>query len=156
MTRPFDSIMLRTLLGPLVGVTQLFALYVLIHGHYSPGGGFQGGVLVAAAIILPMLIFGRDGDCPPGMIRIGPTGSISLAAIGVLIYFGVGLVSLAYGDALLNYADLPLPLDDSMRRSMGILGIEVGVTFAVAGGVLSIFHSLYSDPPIENGEEGKP
>ena len=151
MTRPFDSIMLRTLMGPLVGATQLFALYVLIHGHYSPGGGFQGGVLVAAGIILPMLIFGRDGDCPPGIVRIGPTGSISIAAIGVLIFFGTGLYSLLFGNPLMNYADLPLSSDPAMRRSYSILIIEIGVTLAVAGGVLSIFHSLYGDSP-QNGE----
>lgn len=149
MTRPFDSIMMRTLLGPLVGVTQLFALYVLIHGHYSPGGGFQGGVLVAAAIILPMLVFGRDGKHPPGLIHVGPTGAISMASIGVLIFFGTGLYSAVLGNPLMNYADLPLPLDEAWRRSMGILGIEIGVTLAVAGGALSIFHSLYSDGPTQ-------
>jgi hypothetical protein len=47
MIRPFDSLMLRTLLGPLVAAMQLFAVYVLVHGHYSPGGGFQAGILLA-------------------------------------------------------------------------------------------------------------
>jgi len=151
MTRPFDSIMMRTMLGPLVGATQLFALYVLIHGHYSPGGGFQGGVLLAAAVILPMLVYGRESGPPDGLLFIGPRGSICMAAVGVLIYFGIGLVSVAKGNPFLNYEDLPLPLDAAMRRSMGILGIEIGVTLAVAGGALSIFHSLYSDAPTQSG-----
>ena len=30
---------------------QLFALYVIVHGHYGPGGGFQGGAMLAASII---------------------------------------------------------------------------------------------------------
>jgi len=119
MTRPFDSIMMRTMLGPLVGATQLFALYVLIHGHYSPGGGFQGGVLLAAAVILPMLVYGRESGPPDGLLFIGPRGSICMAAVGVLIYFGIGLVSVAKGNPFLNYEDLPLPLDAAMRRSMG-------------------------------------
>ncbi len=149
MNSPFESIMVRTLLGPLVTVTQLFGLYVLIHGHYSPGGGFQAGVLVAAVFILPMLIFGRSaaGRTPPGLIVIGPRGSITMAAVGVLIFAGVGLVSVARGQAMLDYAHLPLPLDEPMRRSMGILIIEIGVTMGVAGSVMSIFHSLYQDPP---------
>ena len=148
MTQPFESIMVRTLLGPLLCAMQLFALYVLIHGHYSPGGGFQGGVLLAASIILPMLVYGVGERRPAGLIFLGPAGSITMAAVGVLIYFGVGLVSMAKGHPILNYADLPLPLDESMRRSMGILAIEFGVTLGVAGGCLSIFHSLYRDEPM--------
>lgn len=145
MTGPFESVMIRTLLGPLVAITQLFALYVLVHGHYSPGGGFQGGVLLAAAMILPMLVFGRRSKPQPGLPVVGPKGALSMSAIGVLIFVGTGLVSVLQGQPLLTYRHLPLPLDDSMRDSMGILFIEIGVTFGVAGASISIFHSLYRD-----------
>ena len=30
----------------------IFGMYVIFHGHYSPGGGFQGGALLAASILL--------------------------------------------------------------------------------------------------------
>ena len=39
---------------------MLFALYVQFHGDYGPGGGFQAGVIFAAAIILYSLIFGFE------------------------------------------------------------------------------------------------
>ena len=39
---------------------MLFALYVIFHGHYSPGGGFQGGTMLAAAVILVRLAAGRE------------------------------------------------------------------------------------------------
>lgn len=145
MTGPFQSIMVRTLLGPIVTATQIFGLYVLIHGHYSPGGGFQAGVLMAAIFILPMLVYGRVPEArrPRGLLWVGWRPAVAMGVIGVLIFLGTGLVSLAYGNPILDYADLPLPLDEPMRRSMGILSIEIGVTLAVGGSLLAIFHDLY-------------
>ena len=35
----------------IVPFIQIFALYVIIHGHYGPGGGFQGGVILAASLL---------------------------------------------------------------------------------------------------------
>ncbi|MBM4298745.1 MAG: sodium:proton antiporter, partial [Deltaproteobacteria bacterium] len=43
----------------LVPFIQIFALYVISHGHYGPGGGFQGGVILAAALMLLRLILGE-------------------------------------------------------------------------------------------------
>ena len=145
MTRPFESVIVRTLLGPLVTAIQLFSLYVVIHGHYSPGGGFQGGVLLGASLILPMLVYGRTERSGRGLITVGVRGAAIMAAMGVLIFAAVGLYSLVLGQPMFDYSHLPLPLSEEMRRSMGILGIEVGVTLAVAGAVVAIFHVLYTD-----------
>ncbi len=145
MTKPFESVMVRTLLGPLVAAIQLFALYVVIHGHYSPGGGFQGGVLLGAALILPLLVYGRTERPGPGLVTVGVRGAAVMAALGVLIFAGVGLVAMLRGQPMFDYGQLPLPLDEPMRRSMGILVIEIGVTLGVAGSVVAIFHVLYTD-----------
>ena len=48
-----DDNPITTLISSIVApFIMLFALYVIFHGHYSPGGGFQGGTLLAASIIL--------------------------------------------------------------------------------------------------------
>jgi multicomponent Na+:H+ antiporter subunit B len=138
MIRPFDSVMLRTLLGPLVAVMQLFAFYVLVHGHYSPGGGFQAGILLGASMILPRLALGEA----PGRLALKPGGAGVLTAVGVLIFAGLGTVPMLVGQPMLDYSVLPLAADVAMRRSLSILLIEVGVTLAVAGAMLSIFYAL--------------
>jgi multicomponent Na+:H+ antiporter subunit B len=138
MIRPYDSLMLRTLLGPLVAAMQLFALYILLHGHYSPGGGFQAGILLGASMILPRLALGRL----PGRFTLTAGGAGVLTAVGVLIFAGIGAAAMLYGQPMLDYSVLPLGPDSAMRRSMGILLIEVGVTLAVAGAMLSIFYAL--------------
>jgi multicomponent Na+:H+ antiporter subunit B len=139
MIRPFDSLMLRTLLAPLVAAMQLFAFYVLVHGHYSPGGGFQAGILLAASMILPRLALGR----PPGPLALTPGGAGVLTAVGVLIFAGIGAIAILFGQPMLDYSVLiPLGGDEAARRSLAILLIEVGVTLAVAGAMLSIFYAL--------------
>jgi multicomponent Na+:H+ antiporter subunit B len=138
MIRPFDSLMLRTVLGPLVAAMQLFAFYVLIHGHYSPGGGFQAGILLGASMILPRLALGR----PPGPLALTPGGAGVLTAVGVLIFAGYGALSMLFGQPMLDYSAVRLTGDLAETRSLAILFIDVGVTLAVAGAMLSIFYAL--------------
>ena len=44
----------------MVPIIQIFALYVIFHGHYSPGGGFQGGALLAASVVLQRVVLGQE------------------------------------------------------------------------------------------------
>jgi multicomponent Na+:H+ antiporter subunit B len=138
MIRSFDSLMLRTLLAPLLAAMQLFAVYVLLHGHYSPGGGFVAGVLFAASMILPRLAFGER----EGRLSLRPRSAAIMAIIGIVIFAGIGVAPMFIGAPMLDYGVLPLAAETAYRRSMGILLIEVGVTLAVAGAMLSIFYAL--------------
>ena len=55
-----DNPVLRTCAKILFAPIIVFGLYVQFHGDYSPGGGFQAGVIIAAAFILHALIFGLE------------------------------------------------------------------------------------------------
>jgi multicomponent Na+:H+ antiporter subunit B len=147
MIRTFDSLMLRTLLSPIIVALQLFAVYVLLHGHYSPGGGFQAGILIAASLILPLLVEGRTH-----WAALSLNGAVSLTAVGVLIFALIGIAPLLLGGAMLDYAVLPLASDVADRRSLGILLVEVGVTLGVAGAMVSIFYALTGEIGQEGGE----
>lgn len=141
MIRPFDSLMLRVLLAPIVACLQLFALYILWHGHGSPGGGFQGGVLLGYSMILPLLVRGGAHT----NIVISERAAIVLAAIGVLIFAVFGAWSLLSSRPPFDYGALPLPGAPATRRAFGILGVEIGVALAVAGAIVSLFYSLMFD-----------
>ena len=147
MIRPHDSVIVHTLARVFTPIIQLFALYVLFHGHYSPGGGFQAGALFAASVILPIIVFGIQGS-----LIVLERRAIILGGIGILLYAGIGLVPLILGEEFLNCGELPIPgMEASARRYWGILGIEIGVTIAVAATAVSIYYSLR-----ERGEgEGK-
>lgn len=139
--------MLRVLLAPLVAVLQLFAVYVLLHGHYGPGGGFVAGILVATGMILPRLA-GRH----PDRLSVTPRGAAVMAVAGILFFAAVAAAPLVWNRPPLDYAALAIGAGESARRSMGILLIEVGVTLAVAGAMLAIFFALSA--PVGGEEDG--
>lgn len=118
---------------------MLFGLYVVWHGHYSPGGGFQGGALMAAAILLIRLTH----DCKTDNLLFNRSLSIPLACVGVLIYLGIGLIPLFLGGRFLDYGLLPMEgVESSDIHAWGILGVEVGVALAVMAVLISIYDNL--------------
>ena len=77
----------------------VFALYVQFHGDFGPGGGFQAGVIIAAAVIFYALIFGL-----PAARQLVPEALVeTMVALGVLVYAGVGVAGLLLGGNYLDY-----------------------------------------------------
>lgn len=130
-----EYIVLKTVVKGMIPFIQLFALYVLAHGELGPGGGFQGGVIFSASIILYVLVFGLA----EGKKRFSSGLSDSLSSLGVLIYAGVGILCLLAGGAFLQYASL-IPEDHKLASSLGIYGIEIGVFITVAAVMITIFY----------------
>ncbi len=134
----------------LIPFMQVFALYVVAHGHYSPGGGFQGGVILGASLILLAMAF----DIKTVLSKVRLKTVSALGGIGVLIYAGIGLIPLLLGGNFLDYSYLSaiLPATDPiMARSHAMLGIEIGVAFTVTAVMLSIYLDLASKGNIDEG-----
>lgn len=123
---------------------MVFALYVIFHGHYSPGGGFQGGTLLAAALILIRLSAGRE----IAQFQFKSALGTPLGSLGVLIYFGTGLAAMLAGGEFLNYGFLPFGgLPAAELRSIGILMVEIGVGLAVMAILVAIYDDLLEGYP---------
>ena len=137
MSVRFGSSLLDVVVRLLTPFILLFAAYVIGHGHYSPGGGFQGGVILAGALILIRLVRGRGASW-----GLGPEASLGVASAGLVLYAGIGFASLFFGGNYLDYGALPLPLDPAHVRAAGSFGIEVGVGMGVMGVMVLIFDSL--------------
>ena len=139
MNRPHPTVMVRMVVRLLAPLVQLYGLYVIFHGHYSPGGGFQGGVIIASSYILIGIGLGREQL----ERRVSEHGLAIMAGLGVAIYGLVGAVSLLGGAAFLDYAALvPLSDDVATRRSFGILFVEIGVALTVTAVIVLIFMRL--------------
>jgi multicomponent Na+:H+ antiporter subunit B len=139
MKSPSESPILHVCSRGLAPVIQIVGLYVFFHGHYSPGGGFQGGVLLTASILLLRLCMGMYPTQTVFHTKIGTV----LSGIGVLIYFGTGVLCMIGGGNFLDYGAMPLPwLDGAMLRYYGILFIEVGVVIAVATTLVAIYDDM--------------
>ena len=118
----------------LIPYMLLFALYVQFHGNFGPGGGFQAGVIAAAAIIFYALIFGL-----PAARRLAPDAVVeAMVALGVLIYAGVGVAGIVLGGNYLDY--FVLDRDPVAGQHRGIFWVEVGVAVTVSGVMLKVFY----------------
>lgn len=133
-----NDLILRVIAKLLLPFILLFALYVQFHGDFGPGGGFQAGVIGAAAIIFYALIYGLADArkaVPEPLVE-------SMMALGVLIYAGVGVVGMLLGGNFLDYFVLdPDPVQGQHR---GIFWVEVGVAVTVSGVMLKIFY-MFAD-----------
>ncbi len=127
-------IVIKTIAKALIPFIQLFALYVIAHGEISPGGGFQGGVILGASIILYVIAFGSF----EGRKRISQKSSDVFNSLGVLIYAIIGVICLLAGGAFLQYSKLPLG-SYKLASQLGMYGIEIGVGITVAAVMVTIF-----------------
>ena len=82
---PVFRVVAKILFGPII----MFGLYVQFHGDYSPGGGFQAGVIIAAAFILHAIVFGLQA----GREIVSARVNLWMMVFGVSLYGGVGVVS---------------------------------------------------------------
>jgi multicomponent Na+:H+ antiporter subunit B len=135
-----DDIIIKTLARVLVPFIQLYALYVIMHGHHSPGGGFQGGVILGASLVLLVITHGLKNT----QKRISEKSVAIVSSLGVLLYAGIGVLCLILLGNFLDYSKLAILLNVPLARarSLGILGVEIGVGLAVMAVMFSIFYNI--------------
>jgi multicomponent Na+:H+ antiporter subunit B len=132
------DLVLRVVAKVFLPFILIFALYVQFHGDFGPGGGFQAGVIIAAAVIFYALIYGLSNAR-----RVVPEALVeSMMAAGVLIYAGVGVLGLLFGGNYLDY--FVLDRDPVVGQHRGIFWVEVGVAITVSGVMLKIFY-MFAD-----------
>lgn len=128
-----DNAILTIIARLLIPLIMLFALYVQFHGEYSPGGGFQAGVIFGVAWILFVLIYGLEAG-----LRVIPERLIYvLACLGVLLYSLIGVIGAVAGGRFLDFD--PLLPDDRAAQQAGIILVEFGVGVTVATVVMLFF-----------------
>jgi multicomponent Na+:H+ antiporter subunit B len=150
ISKGYEDTIIRFISRQLVPYMQLFALYVVAHGHHSPGGGFQGGVILGASFILLAISY----DMKLVLSRMNEKWNILLGNIGVLIFAGIGFICLLMGANFLDYSILHkiLPATGpTMARSHGMLGIEIGVAIAVMAIIITIYLNLSSHGKLDKG-----
>ncbi len=131
-----DEIVLKVVVKLLIPLILLYGLYVQFHGDFGAGGGFQAGVIFATGFILYDLAFGQIE-----VRKVMPARWLArLAALGVLIYGGVGVYSLLNNKPFLDYT--ALAQDPVHGQHLGVLLVELGVGITVFSVILLIFYAL--------------
>lgn len=129
-----DQVVLRVTCKMLFPFIIIFAVYVITHGEIGPGGGFQGGVILAAAFIFYGLVFGVNEllkRIPQGLIDAG-------MALGVLLYAGTGLATVFRGGAFLDYSMIN-PGHPGDAEAIGMTLVEYGVGITVTCVMINVY-----------------
>jgi len=132
------DLVLRVIAKLFIPFILVFALYVQFHGDFGPGGGFQAGVISAAAIIFYAIIYGVDTArkaIPDWLVE-------TMVAGGLLLYAGVGIAGILLGGNFLDY--FVLHADPVQGQLRGIFWVELGVAITVSGVMLKIFYMFAS------------
>ena len=129
-------------------IRDRFALYVQFHGDYSPGGGFQAGVIMAVGFIIYGIVFTLEkvkAVFPPWLVH-------KVVALGVLIYAGTGIYSLFYGYGYLDYAAID-PHHPVHGQHLGILIVELGVGVTVTSVMVAVYYAFAARAPSLSDED---
>jgi multicomponent Na+:H+ antiporter subunit B len=131
--RPVTSPALIVVGRWLVGPVLVLGVYIVTHGQLTPGGGFQGGVVLAGAVIVVFVAGGRVA-----MAEIKPSGPAELLeAVGAGGYVALGIGGLLAGERFLSNF-LPLGTKGSLLSSGTIASLSVVVGLEVAGAITAI------------------
>ncbi len=136
---PSDTI-IKTVCRLLIPFIQIYAFYVVAHGDFSPGGGFQGGVIFGSSLILLAISY----NLKTLVKRVSEKFIGILSAVGVLVYVGIGAGAMWLGGNFLDYATYIPFLGKSHIRAYGMLGVEIGVGMAVAAVMVIIYINIVS------------
>ncbi len=140
-----DAVRVTALL--LVAPTVLFGLYIVTHGQVTPGGGFQGGVILASApLLLYLCAEYRDFQraVPQRLVEVSE-------AAGAAAYILIGGACLSLGGLFLQNV-LPLGRSGSITGGGMVPSIDIGVGLEVSGG-LSFALLVYLEELLEEKEQ---
>jgi multisubunit Na+/H+ antiporter MnhB subunit len=123
----------------LAGMLFLFGSYVVLHGHLTPGGGFAGGVLIAAAFILMSLAFGSVEQTE----RNSYTLSSVVESLGGVMFVSLALAGYLYGVSFFRNAPLYY-IGEPLRLISGgiILPANIAIGIKVGAGLFAMFLAL--------------
>lgn len=136
-----NNLILKSTSSLIVFILLGFAIYLLLAGHNSPGGGFIGGLTTTAAFLLMYMAFGEQS-----VKRIIPINYLLLVPIGLMIATLTGLGSLLFKAPFLTqtFGSIFIPIFGSVELSTAML-FDLGVYLTVFGSTMTIILTINAD-----------
>lgn len=130
------TLIVKTITRLTVGLILLYGIYIVLHGHLTPGGGFPGGVIIALSFIHIMLAFGKD----TALKRLDQVRASFFESLGAIMFLGIALLSFLGGYFFLNFLKKGEPFS---LFSAGIIPLcNIAIAFKVGAGLFLIFVAL--------------
>ena len=130
------SLIVKTITRLTIGLILVFCIYIVLHGHLSPGGGFAGGVIIALSFVHLMLAFGKDVAATKISLRL----AANLESVGALMFLAIALIGLLGGSFFLNILRKGRPFELFSAGTIPLSNIAIGLKVGV--GLLAIFLGL--------------
>ncbi len=131
------TLIVKTITRLTVGLILLYGIYIVLHGHLSPGGGFAGGVIIALSFIHLMLAFGRE----TALKKLSQAQASVLESLGAIMFLTIALLGLLGGYFFFNFflhKGKPFAL-----FSAGIIPLcNIAICLKVGAGLFAIFAVL--------------
>jgi multicomponent Na+:H+ antiporter subunit B len=134
------SFIARRGIGLIVPFILLYASSIVLAGHLSPGGGFQGGTIFATVTVLMCVVYGSSFES----VHFPPWKKDLLESAGALLFSGVGFFGLAAGAGFLSNlsAGFPPGQPGSIFSAGAIPVLNIAVALKVGAGLSTIFFSM--------------
>jgi len=141
------TVVVKTVTRVSVWVILMYGIYIVFHGHLTPGGGFQGGVILALAFLNVLLAYGRDftGD----WLNIGFLNRVESGSITLFLIIGI-LGLLIGGGFLANFIGHGELFRLVSAGTIPLLNIAIGAKVAMS---LFLVIWVLSHLQLEEGEE---
>ncbi len=131
------TLIVKTITRLTVGLILLYGIYIVSHGHLSPGGGFAGGVIIALSFIHLMLAFGKE----VALKKLSQVQASILESLGALMFLSIALLGFLGGYFFFNlffHKGKPFTL-----FSAGIIPLcNIAISLKVGAGLFAIFAVL--------------
>lgn len=122
----------------LTGIIFMYGIYIMVHGHLTPGGGFAGGAILAGAFILLILAYGSQGL----NLKKEVAGSSSTESIAIILVVILALLATTLGIKVFFSNFLPKGTPGELVSAGVIPLYNVFIGIEVAGALLTIFLAL--------------
>lgn len=136
MSHPGMSLIVKEVAKLVTGFVAIFAAYIILYGHLTPGGGFVGGVILACGFILTVLAFGKQFSDR----IISDAGTKGWDVFGATLFLVVALVGYRAGNFFANF--LPHPGNFRLLSAGTIPLANVAIGIKVAACLLGAFLAL--------------
>ena len=130
------TLIVKTITRLTVGLILLYGIYIVTHGHLTPGGGFAGGVIIALSFIHLMLAFGKD----VALKKLSENSAAFFESLGAFIFLFIALLGFTRGYFFLNFLRKGEPF---RLFSAGIIPLcNIAIALKVGAGLFTIFMAL--------------
>ena len=134
--QPGMTLIVKTITRLTVGLILLYGIYIVTHGHLSPGGGFPGGVIIALSFIHLMLAFGKD----LALRKLSRGVASFFESFGAIMFLTIGLLGFIGGHFFFNFVLKGRPFN---LFSAGVIPLcNIAICFKVGAGLFAVFVAL--------------